>query len=207
MRQNTLEWFHARCGNATASRFKDIMSMTKSGPSASRKRYMIELITERLTGEPIESYITQDMIWGMDHEAMAREALEIELGIMVDQVGFIQHPEIGCGASPDGLTDDYTIEIKCPKTTTHVETMLNGMPAQHKAQVQGQMWLADRAKALFVSFDPRMPDDLRLYVQTINRDEGYIEKLKSGIKGFLDELAETEIKIKEKHHEMPEMQT
>lgn len=198
MRQQTHEWFQARCGNATASRFKDVMAMTKSGPSLSRKRYMIELLTERLTGVPVESPLTRDMLWGIQHEDMARETLEIELGIMVEQVGMIAHPEIACGASPDGLTDDYTIEIKCPKTTTHVETVLNGMPAHHVAQVQGQMWLANRPKAIFVSFDPRMPEDMKLYTQTIDRDDDYIEKLESNIKEFLNDINEIEAKIKDR---------
>lgn len=190
MKQGTHEWFAARCGKATASRFKDIMAMTKSGPSASRNRYMIELITERLTGCPVETPMTRDMVWGVEHEGMAREAIEVELGMIIDQVGFFGHPHMDCGASPDGITDNYTVEIKCPKSTTHVETMLNGMPAQHKAQVQGQMWLAKKNEAIFCSFDPRMPQDMQLFIQIVGRDEDYISKMEQEIEGFIEEIDE-----------------
>lgn len=190
MRQGTHEWFTARCGKATASRFKDIMAMTRSGPSTSRKRYMIELITERLTGCPVESPLTRDMLWGIEHEGMAREALEVELGMIIDEVGFFGHPELDCGASPDGVTDKYTVEIKCPKTTTHVETMLNGMPAKHKAQVHGQMWLAGKDESIFCSFDPRMPKGMKLFYQIIKADGDYIDKMEQEMENFLDEVKE-----------------
>lgn len=189
MEQNTPEWFVNRLGKATASRFKDIMAMTKNGPSTSRKRYMTEIIAERLTGETVEIPMTRDMLWGVEHEAMAREAVEIELGIMIDQVGFFPHPDMDCGASPDGLTEDYTIEIKCPKSTTHVDTMLYGMPPKHKAQVQGQMWLAGRSRAIFASFDPRMQEEKKLYTQVIHLDMPYVERLEIEIRSFLDEVS------------------
>jgi len=197
--QGSPEWFAARCGRATASRFKDIIAKTKSGPSASRKNYIAQLVCERLTGKVEDSYTNAAMAWGTEQEPFARMALE-QRGIVVQEVGFIQHWELMAGASPDGLIDSTgMVEIKCPNTATHIETLLSGkMPAGHMAQVQGQMWIAKRDYCTFVSFDPRLPNDMQLFTQTIPRDDQYILGLEREVVAALDEVELTIKQLKEK---------
>lgn len=197
--QGSPEWFAARCGRATASRFKDIIAKTKSGPSASRKNYIAQLVCERLTGKVEDSYTNAAMAWGTEQEPFARMALE-QRGIVVQEVGFIQHWELMAGASPDGLIDSTgMVEIKCPNTATHIETLLSGkMPAGHMAQVQGQMWIAKRDYCTFVSFDPRLPEDMQLFTQTIPRDDQYILGIEREVVAALDEVELTIKQLKEK---------
>lgn len=201
LKQGTEEWKLARCGRATASRFSDILATLKSGgESASRRNYRAELVVERLTGVPVEGFVSAEMKFGTENEPYARIALEAT-GVIVHQVGFIAHPEIMAGASPDGLVnDDGVVEIKVPNTATHIETLLKGMTPDHIAQVQGQLWITGRALCLFVSYDPRMPERMQLYAQMVKRDDTYIEKLEKEVRKFLGEvdrvIAELEAKIK-----------
>lgn len=190
MEQRTPEWFAARLGKVTGSRFKDATDFTAKGlPSSKRKDYLIQIATERLTGMQVPMFVTSDMQWGTDHEDEARDAYCFLHDREVMQAGFIPHPELMAGVSPDGLIgDDGAIEIKAPKSTTHIETWFNGMSDDHKPQVQGLMWVTGRKFVDFISYDPRMPEHLRLYVQRIERDEAYIAKLETGIRAFLDEV-------------------
>ena len=198
--QGTPEWFAARCGRATASRCKDLLAKTKSGPSASRKNYAAQLVCERLTGTVEPSFSNAAMQWGTDQEPFARMALE-QQGIIVEEVGFLPHEVLEAGASPDGLIDDDgMVEIKCPNTATHIETLLGGMPAGHIPQVQGQLWIANRQYCWFVSFDPRMPEGMQLYTQKVLRDDVYIKDLQSEISLFLAEVNSTVGTLKEKYN-------
>lgn len=199
MEQRTEEWFAARLGKATASKFKDIMAKTKSGPAATRKNYLAQLVCERLTGSKDEGYINAAMQRGIDIEPQARMAYESMTGEIVEEVGFIDVPTMMAGCSPDGLVgDDGMIEIKCPNAATHIETLLNGMPSEHIPQVQGQMWVAGRKWCDFVSYDDRLPENMRLYVERIHRSDSYISDLVAEIKSFLGEVDSTVAKLKEK---------
>lgn len=185
--QGTEEWRAARAGKITASRFADVMAKIKTGEAATRRDYRWELLTERLTGLPCEGYSNRAMEWGTQHEAEAREAYETETGNLVQQAGFILHPDhptVGC--SPDGLVgDDGGQEIKCPfSSVVHVQTLKGGMPSEHKAQVQGTMWITGRKYWDFVSYDPRMPEHLRLYIERIARNDAYIEELAAEVLRF-----------------------
>ena len=198
--QGTPEWFAARCGKATASRYKDILAKTKTGPSASRKNYIAQLVCERLTGAVAESYSNAAMQWGTEQEPFARMALEQD-GIFVQEVGFLSHDILEAGASPDGLIDaDGMVEIKCPNTATHIETLLDGMPSGHVAQIQGQLWIAKRQYCIFVSFDPRMPMGMELSKQRVERDDAYIKTLESEVSLALAEVSSTVGKLKEKYN-------
>lgn len=199
MIQGSEEWFAARLGRATASRFSDILATTKTGPAASRANYMAQLVCERMTGKVEESFESTAMKWGTENEPFARMAYEAQTGLIVEETGFIQHPEMLAGASPDGLIGaDGGFECKCPNTATHIETLLKGMPAKHIPQVQGCMWLAGRKWWDFVSYDPRMPEKLQLYVQRIQRDEEYIVKLESAVMTFLLEVYSLVIELEKK---------
>ena len=189
--QRSDDWYAARCGKATASRFRDVMARLKNGnPAADRQKYLTELVVERLTGQPVPAYENAAMRWGAEQEAAARAAYEQLTGVAVEETGFICHDTLYAGCSPDGLVDwDGLIEIKCPfNSAVHIETLLNGMPAEHTAQVQGQMWITGREWCDFVSFDPRMPEQLQLYVQRIHADPKAIADLAFGVSAFLKEV-------------------
>ena len=189
--QRSDDWYAARCGKATASRFKDVMARLKSGnPAADRQRYLTELVVERLTGQPVPAYENAAMRWGTEQEAAARAAYEQRTGVAVEETGFVAHDVLMAGCSPDGLVDwDGLIEIKCPYNTgVHIETLLNGMSADHMPQIQGQMWITGRQWCDFVSYDPRMPEPLQLYVQRIPRDAAFVADLESRITSFLSEV-------------------
>lgn len=199
MMQNTPEWLQARCGLATASRFSDILATIKTGEAAARRNYRAQLVAERLTGVPQETYTNAVMQWGIDTEPFAREAYEARTGFLVEQVAFIRHPEIAAGCSPDGLIEsDGGCEIKCPLTATHIDTLLKGMPAEHQPQIQGAMWLSGRKWWDFVSFDPRMPEKLQLYIQRIPRDEKYITSLELAVRLFLGEVDDLEAELRKR---------
>lgn len=195
LEQRTEEWLQARVGKVTASQMKHVLAKTQKGlPTAARTTYLWQQVIERLTGQPAPVAKTVAMQWGTDQEPAALQAyLEAHI-LHVEQVGFVQHPTLAVGCSPDGLvTEDMAatglVEIKCPfNSANHLETWLSGMPEEHQAQVQGQMWLTDRQWCDFVSFDPRMPADLQLYVQRIPRNPEYIAMLEREIVTFLAEV-------------------
>lgn len=196
--QRTEEWFAARLGRATASRFADVLAKTKSGPSASRKNYLAQLVAERLTGRREQGYTSAEMQFGTDTEPLARAAYQERTGLEVQECGFLTHHELMAGASPDGLVDEYgLLEIKCPNTATHIEYLLSTKyPSKYQAQIQGQLWIADREWCDFVSFDPRMPIDLQLKVFRVERDDAFIHELFDEVLGFLNDVDEVLSKIK-----------
>lgn len=191
MEQGTTEWFEARLGKVTASRVVDVVAITKSGYSASRANYMAQLVVERITGKVEESYSNAAMAWGTEHEPMARAEYEILRGVMVNEIGFVPHPTIeNSGASPDGLVNDKgLIEIKCPNTATHIETLLTReIPKKYICQMFWQMACTGREWCDFVSYDPRMPDHLKLCVINVPRNEELIGELETEIAKFLKEV-------------------
>ncbi|CAB5220091.1 phage_rel_nuc, putative phage-type endonuclease [uncultured Caudovirales phage] len=202
MEQRTSEWYSARLGKVTASRVADVIAKTKSGYSTSRANYMAQLICERLTGTQGESYSSAAMQWGTDTEPMAREAYEGAVGELVIETGFVPHHTIPmAGASPDGLVGaDGLVEIKCPITATHIETLLGqSPPGKYVTQMQWQMACTGRKWCDFVSFDPRMPDEMKFFVKRIERDDEVINVLEREIMMFLSELDSKLSNLKEKY--------
>ncbi len=191
MEQKSPEWFAARLGKATGSRIAEIVAKTKSGDSASRGNYMAQLVIERLTNKQEESYSNDFMDWGNLQEPFARAAYEAATNVLVDEVGMITHPRIEMsGASPDGLVgDDGLVEIKCPKTATHIETLLSKtVPGKYNIQMQWQMACTDRSWCDFVSFDPRMPEGLQMFLKRVHRDDALIKTLEGEVIKFLKEV-------------------
>lgn len=188
MQQGTPEWFAARAGKATASRIADIVAKTKTGYSASRDRYAVELTVERITGAKAEGYTNAAMQWGTEQEPLARAAYEAMTGELVEEVGMVDHPRIAMsGASPDGLVgSDGLIEIKCPDSHTHVRNLVTEKPdGRYISQMQWQMACTGRKWCDFVSFDPRMPQGLQLSVVRVQRDDVLIAELESEVEKFL----------------------
>lgn len=189
--QRTEAWLQERIGHCTASQFSDVLSKIKTGEAATRRKYRIKLITERLTGMPVQGYVNAAMQWGTQTEPEARMAYEALRGALVEETGFLKHPRMAwCGASPDGLVgDDGMVEIKCPESTTHLEWMDgHAVPAEHIPQIQGQMLVTGRKWVDFVSYDPRFPAHLQLFVVRVPRDEEYIQKLEAEVSRFLAEV-------------------
>lgn len=189
--QGTPEWFAVRAGKVTASRVADVIAKTKSGPSASRANYAAQLVCERLTGTVEAGFSSAAMVWGTETEPQAREAYEDHTREFVDQVAFLDHPTIAMtGASPDGLVGtDGLLEIKCPATATHLETLITGKPAgKYVTQMMWQMACTDRQWCDFASFDPRLPEELRLFVVRVPRDDEMIATLEAEVIDFLAEI-------------------
>lgn len=192
MKQGDDQWFAARLGKATASRVADIIAKTKSGPSASRQAYAVQLALERITGQREEGFKSAAMQRGTELEAEARAMYEMRTGVLVTEVGFINHPSINMsGASPDGLIDDYgLVEFKVPNSATHLEYLqLATAPAKYRPQVQWQMACTGRQWCDFASYDPRFPERLRLHVVRVPRDDAYIADLEAEVEVFLAEVA------------------
>lgn len=200
MEQRTDDWFAARLGKVTASRVSDVIAKTKSGYSASRDNYMADLIVERLTNQKASSFSNAAMEWGTATEPAARAAYSAATGELVEEVGFINHPRIAnAGCSPDGLVGDEGLcEFKCPATSTMLDTLLaDKVPSKYIPQVQFQMAVTGRKWCDFVSFDPRLPDHLRLFVKRVERDDDYIKALEGEVTLFLSELEEKVTKLQE----------
>ena len=190
MEQGTVEWFAARCGKVTASRVADIIAKTKTGFSTSRDNYMAQLVCERMTGKPAESFSNSAMQWGTDTEPFARAAYEAKVDILVSEVGFITHPRIEMsGASPDGLAGDGLVEIKCPNTATHIVTLIDQkVPEKYITQMMWQMACTERPWCDFVSFDPRLPEKYQLFIKRINFDIKIVDSLENSVIQFLDDV-------------------
>jgi putative phage-type endonuclease len=193
MEQRSPEWYAARLGKVTASRVADIIAKTKSGYSTSRANYMAELVCERLTGKQGDFYQNAAMVWGTETEPMARSAYEAHSGNLVTETGLVLHPSItNAGASPDGLIDeDGLVEIKCPNTSTHIDTLLDEkVPSKYVTQIMWQMACTERKWCDFVSFDPRMPEHMQIFVKRVERDDDMIVELEREVEKFLSELDE-----------------
>tara|TARA_R110000868_G_scaffold252395_2_gene509042 strand:+ start:370 stop:996 length:627 start_codon:yes stop_codon:yes gene_type:complete len=193
--QGSEEWLASRAGKVTASRISDVMAKIKSGESAAKRDYRAQIVAEILTGRPQESGFTNaEMQWGTETEPLARGAYEIKEGALVEQVGLVIHPTIDrAGASPDGLVDDDgLIEIKCPKTATHLQYLLDGVaPSKYQLQMLWQMACTGRAWCDFVSFDPRLPDDLQFFKVRFLRDDKRLAEIEAEVTAFLGEVDAT----------------
>jgi len=192
--QGTPEWLEARRGKVTASRIGDLMAKTKSGWGASRANYKAQLIAERLTGRIAESYSNDAMRWGTATEPEARAAYEFARDVEVQQVGLVLHPTVeATSASPDGLVGDAgMIEIKCPNTSTHIETLLGAeIDGKYIKQMQWQMACAGRQWTDFISYDPRMPAEMQMHVRRVDRDDAMISEIEREVIAFLDEVDDT----------------
>ena len=206
--QRTDEWFQQRLGKVTASRISDVIAKTKTGVSTSRQNYLVQLVSERLTGKKGDSFVNQAMLDGIERESAARELYMQTRGVSATEVGFFDHPVIkNSGASPDGAVNaeeegKYAglIEIKCPIETTHTNTLMSkSVPSKYLPQIQWQMAsVSPNVKWVdFISFNPNFPDTMQLFVARVERDNAYIAELEAEVIKFLDEVEQTIIKLKE----------
>ena len=199
--QGSAAWLFERVGYCTASRFKDVIGKTKAGkPTAGRETYLMELVVERITGQPQDHFTSSAMQWGTDQEQPSRMAYEAATGRMVEETGFIKHPTLPMvGGSPDGLIgDDGGWESKSPyNSAVHIYTLIEGMPPEHEAQIQGLMWITGRKWWDFQSFDPRLPAPLNRYVKRVERNDIFIKQLEAEVIAFNAEVAVMVEKLRE----------
>lgn len=190
--QGTEQWHLDRLGNATGSRFQDVIAKTRSGYSTSRKNYAVELALEIITGTRQDFYKSSAMEWGTETEPVARLEYELITGNEVEETGFWKHDILPIGASPDGLVNkNGLLEIKCPNSATHLETLISGkVPRQYIAQVQGQLLITERDWADFVSYDPRMPENAKIKIIHVERDDEFIKELIYELEEFVKEVDE-----------------
>ena len=189
--QGTAEWLQERAGKLGASSIADAMARTKNGYGASRANLMARLLTERLTGMPVETFSSAAMQWGNDTEPQARAAYEFQRDVEVSETGWVPHRSIAnTGCSPDGLVDGGgLVEIKCPQTATHIETLLaRTIPGKYVVQMQWQMEVTGTDWCDFISFDPRLPLRMQMFVQRIERDDNRIAEIREEVTTFLAEL-------------------
>lgn len=194
--QNTPEWHQARCGSLGASAVHDALAKTKSGWGAGRANAKARIVLERLTGTPQESFTNAAMQWGHDQEDNAANAYAFLTGNAVELCGIYKHPTIeGTHASPDRLVgDDGLVEIKCPNSATHLDTLLTKkVPAKYITQMQWQMAVTGRKWCDFVSYDPRFPEEHQVFTQRVERDDARIAELEKDVAEFLAE-AEADLK-------------
>lgn len=193
--QRTPEWFEERLGKVTASCIYKVMAKLKDGrPGADRSNYHAQLVTERLTGAATETYSNAAMQWGTETEPQARAMYRFEKGLEAEETGFHPHPGIQMsGASPDGLVDaDGLVEIKCPSSATHIATLTGaGIDRKYILQMQWQMACTGRKWCDYASFDPRLPLEMQLHVERVERDDALISEIETEVRGFLAEVEAT----------------
>lgn len=188
IQQGTEEWMALRLGKLTASKVNDAM-MAKS--AAGYQNYRAQIICERLTGRPTETFKSAAMDQGTDTEPQARAMYTMTTGQMVQEVAFVEHPLISmAGASPDGLVGELgLVEIKCPQPTEHIRVMTGGaIKKAYREQMQWQMACTGREWCDFVSFCPDLPDDLALHIVRIEADGEAILEMEDAVRAFLDDV-------------------
>ena len=189
--QNTPEWMAARLGIPTASRFKDIVTPTGKLSKQSRG-YQFELLAEWMTGHQKDGFITDDMARGFLLQPEATAFYEMRAGVDVAEVGFCLEDGRRYGASPDGMPPGGDLEIKCCRQNNHMEILLSGdMPPKHKPQVQGQLLVTVAEWCDFVAYHNEMPG----IIIRVERDEPYINLLRSALGEFCDGLEEAREKL------------
>jgi len=191
--QRSADWFAARVGRVTGSRAGDVLATIKSGEAAARRDYRTQLVVERLTLQPQEDgFINAAMQWGIDQEANAFAAYESQTGNLVRRTGFLQAQELMVGCSLDGDIDNFAgiLELKCPKSATHLEYLRAGksLPARYLPQVTHNLWVSGAAWCDFASFDPRFPGPLQLHIVRVPRDEKAIATYELAVSLFLSEI-------------------
>ncbi|BDU76255.1 lambda exonuclease family protein [Mesoterricola sediminis] len=213
--QGSDEWKKARAGRVTASRISDILAKGKNGAEpACRRDYKMQLACEILTGVPQEdTFYSKDMQWGNEQEPYARAAYAAAEGVLVDVVGMTIHPKSDrCAASPDGLVDwdgksspKRIVQFKCPKTATHIGYIEAGVvPSDYRPQMYWELACTGAEVNDFASFDPRLPENIQLFIVPLPRDEQEIQRIEREVDVFLDEVDILVAKLRKLGQEEPQ---
>lgn len=202
--QGSPEWRLDRAGKATGSKAGAIVSKIKSGEAAARRDYRVQLVTERLTGQPAEDgYQSPDMLRGIEQEPFARMAYEAATNLIVREAGFAYLPTIPTGCSVDGFVEDDgrlgLVGFKCPKSATHIGYLqAERMPPEYEPQTLHELWITDAEFFDFVSYDSRLPDYLQQFRIRIERAEvaAKIKAYEAEVMLFLSECAGLEAQLR-----------
>lgn len=199
--QGTNEWHELRLGKITASRMSDVLSKGRgTAPSKTAETYMMELIAERLTGKAKSFFENDAMRWGTETEPEARAMYEVNNDfVSVEEVAFIEMSEF-VGVSPDGMIgSDGMLEIKCPTTITQIKRALSDNYSQdYTAQIQMQLWVAEREWCDFLSFDPRLEVGAGYLQQRVYRDDKFIKTMSEKTDAFISKMNDLLIKLTNK---------
>lgn len=191
--QGSPEWHQQRLGKVTASRIKDVMAKGRgSSESLTRDKYLVELVAERLSGQPAGFEGNASTEFGNEQEPHARAAYEASTGFLVTPAEFVPHPEIeDSGASPDGYVGtDGLIEIKSHISAIHHVYVLRGsIPQAHVDQMQWQLACTGRKWCDYASWCPFMPEGLRLRVHRVERDDARIADIAFAVRKMIDDVA------------------
>jgi len=198
--QGTEEWRLARAGVPTASNFSRILTPKTLKRSASHRDYINELVAERLMGIPLDDTFVSD--WaerGKELEERAFAYYEMDRECDVFKVGFVLHKTLRVGCSPDGLIANGVggLELKCPKPSTHVGYLLDGLSDKYRCQVQGSLWVTGLEWWDLMSFHPDLPPA----ILRVERDDKFMAAFDREIKTFCQSVDECERKITEQLRE------
>lgn len=190
--QRSPEWFAARLGRLTASVAGEMMAKIKNGEAAARRDLRTRLVVERLTGRPQEDgFVSKDMQRGIDGEAEALAEYEMQAGVIVSRVGFLQHPTLMAGASPDGMVNsaEGVLELKCPRAANHLANLRGrSLPAAYVYQITHALWISGAQWCDFASYCADFPEPLRLFRVRIERNETDIAAYELMARAFLSEI-------------------
>lgn len=190
--QRSAEWYSARAGRLTGSAAYNLFKTIKSGEAAARRDYRLQLVVERLTGKPQEDdYINREMQRGIDLEATAIAEYEALTGLVVRRTGFIQSDDFMAGCSLDGDVDNFTgiVEVKCPKSATHLQYIGDGVvPSNYLPQLRHNVWVTGAQWADFLSFDDRFPPELQVFYVRATREQLKIDEYEAEALRFLKEV-------------------
>ncbi len=191
--QRSQEWFQARAGKLTGSRAADMLATIKSGEAAARRDYRTQLVCERLTGQPQEDgFVNAAMQRGIDMEPLAFAAYEALTGSVAVRTGFLCHVTHPAGCSLDGHVDNFQgiVEIKCPKSATHLKYWRGPgeVPSDYLPQITHNLWITGAAWCDFLSFDNRFPEDLQTFLVRVKREDIDIDGYEKKALAFLAEV-------------------
>ncbi len=191
--QGTPDWLQARAGRATASRAKHIVAKGRgSEESTQRRDYRMQLVLERLVGRPMEDpFVNDDMARGTALEPEARSAYEVATGQIVNVVGFVAHTELPIGCSPDGVLGEWEglVQFKCPKSATHMRYLREAVvPPDYVPQLQHEVFVTGAHYIDFVSYDPRFPEELQLFVVRVEREKLDLGGYEKALRAFLADV-------------------
>lgn len=193
MPQRSPEWYQARLGRLTGSCANDMLSANKSGgEAAGRRNLRVRLMLERITGVSQDNgFQSADMIHGVETEAEALAAYEARTGSLISRVGFLQHTTLMAGCSPDAHLDEFTglVSVKCPKQATHLETLkTKTVPTEYLRQIQHELWITGAQWCDFLSFDPRWPAHLQVFLTRVTRNSLDMKAYEQAALAFLKEV-------------------
>jgi predicted phage-related endonuclease len=190
--QRSDEWRRARCGRLTSTSAADMLAQIKKGEAAARRNLRTRLVCERLTQQPIENgYQSAEMKRGIELESVAIAAYEADTGTLTRSIGFLAHPDLLAGCSPDAIVGDFAgvVEVKCPNSATHLEYLRGQtVPSDYVPQVQHALWLSGARWCDFVSYDPRFPPALQLFITRLHAHQVDLKAYELLVRMFLSEV-------------------